>query len=125
MIKNFLLVALGGGIGSMARYLCQKWFGESYPYPFPWGTFFVNLLGCFLIGVIYAASEKTTFLVPQIRLLLITGFCGGFTTFSTFAFENMNLLRSGDIAYFFIYIITSVVLGTAGVFAGIGIMKFL
>jgi len=125
MIKNIILVGFGGGIGSMVRYLCQKWFGESYPHPFPWGTFFVNLAGCFLIGVIYAASEKTSVLSPQTRLLLITGFCGGFTTFSTFAFENMHLLRSGDTVYFLIYTIASVVLGIAGVFGGMAIMKLL
>jgi len=125
MIKNLLLVALGGGIGSTARYLCQKWFNENYPHPFPWGTFLVNLFGCFLIGVIYAASEKSTAISPQTRLLLITGFCGGFTTFSTFAFENMSLLRSGDFLYFSIYIVASVALGIAGVFAGIVIMKLL
>ena len=123
MIKNILLVGLGGGIGSVVRYLCQKWFNENYPHPFPWGTFTVNLVGCFLIGLIYAASEKSTVLSPQVRLLLITGFCGGFTTFSTFAFENMNLLRSGDISYFFLYTIGSVVLGISGVFAGVAIMK--
>jgi CrcB protein len=125
MIKNLLLVAFGGGIGSIARYLCQKWFGENYPHPFPWGTFVVNLLGCFLIGLIYAASEKTAALSPQTRLFLITGFCGGFTTFSTFAFENMNLLRSGDTIYFLIYAVASVILGVTGVFAGIAIMKLL
>ena len=125
MIKNLLLVGLGGGIGSIARYLCQKWFNENYPHPFPWGTFLVNLIGCFLIGVFYAATEKSTVLSPQTRLLLIAGFCGGFTTFSTFAFENMNLLRSGDLLYFSVYIIASVVLGIAGVFAGIAIMKLL
>jgi CrcB protein len=125
MIKNLLLVGLGGGIGSIARYLCQKWFSENYPYPFPWGTFLVNLFGCFLIGIIYAASEKSIALSPQTRLLLITGFCGGFTTFSTFAFENMNLLRSGDVLYFSIYIVASVALGIAGVFAGIAMIKLL
>jgi CrcB protein len=125
MIKNFLLIGIGGGIGSIARYLCQKWFNENYPHPFPWGTFTVNLAGCFLIGIIYAASEKAAVLSPQTRLFLITGFCGGFTTFSTFAFENMNLLRSGDGVYFLIYTITSVVLGIAAVFSGIAIMKLL
>lgn len=125
MIKNILLVGLGGGAGSIARYLCQKWFSENYPQPFPWGTFLVNLLGCFLIGLIYAASEKGTVLSPQTRLFLATGFCGGFTTFSTFAFENMLLLRSGDTLFFFIYTIASVVLGIAGVFAGVAIMKLL
>jgi fluoride exporter len=125
MIKQFALIGLGGGIGSIARYLCQKWFSENYPQPFPWGTFIVNLSGCFLIGIIYAATEKTSVLSPQLRLLLITGFCGGFTTFSTFAFENMNLLRTGDTIYFLIYTIGSVVLGICAVFAGIAIMKLL
>lgn len=125
MIKNFLLVGLGGGIGSIARYLCQKWLSENYPHPFPWGTFLVNLFGCLLIGIIYAASEKSAALSPQTRLLLITGFCGGFTTFSTFAFENMSLLRSGDFLYFSIYIVASVALGIAGVFAGIAVTKLL
>ncbi len=125
MIKNILLVGLGGGIGSAVRYLCQKWFTVNFPYPFPWGTFIVNLIGCFLIGVIYAASEKSTALSPQTRLFLATGFCGGFTTFSTFAFENMGLLRSGDTTYFFLYTIGSVVLGIMGVFGGVAIMKVL
>lgn len=125
MIRNLLLVAFGGGAGSVARYLCQKWLGENHPHPFPWGTFVVNIVGCFLIGIIYAASEKTTFISPQVRLLFITGFCGGFTTFSTFAFENMTLLRSSDSVYFLIYTIASVVLGIAAVFSGVAIMKFL
>ncbi len=123
MISNILLVGLGGGVGSIARYLCQKWFNEAYPHPFPWGTFVVNIIGCFLIGIIYAASEKTTALSPQTRLFLATGFCGGFTTFSTFAFENMNLLRGGDITYFLLYTIGSIVLGIIGVFAGVAFIK--
>jgi len=125
MIKNLLLVAVGGGVGSMARYLSQKWVSENHAHPFPWGTFLVNLAGCFLIGIVYAAAEKTTFISPQIRLLLITGFCGGFTTFSTFAFENMNLIRGNDSLYFLTYAVASVVLGIGAVFAGIAIMKFL
>jgi CrcB protein len=124
-MKNFFLVGLGGGIGSMLRYLCHKWLSETYPQPFPWGTFFVNLIGCFLIGVIYAASEKSTALTPQTRLFLIAGFCGGFTTFSTFAFENMNLLRGGDFSYFLMYTIGSVTLGILGVFGGVAVMKLL
>jgi fluoride exporter len=125
MIKSLLIVALGGGIGSMLRYLCQKWLSENYPHPFPWGTFIVNLVGCFLIGVIYAVSEKTSALTPQTRLFLATGFCGGFTTFSAFAFENMNLLRTGDVSYFLIYSMGSVLLGIAGVFGGVAVIKLL
>jgi len=125
MIKNILLVALGGSVGSVARYLCQKWFAGNYVSAFPWGTFFVNIAGCFLLGIIYAIAERSSLLTPQIRLLLVTGFCGGFTTFSTFAFENINLLRSGDMLYFLIYSIGSVVLGIAAVFGGIALLKYL
>ena len=125
MIKNLLLVGLGGGIGSIARYLCQKWFNENYPHPFPWGTFLVNLSGCFLIGVFYAASEKSAVLSPQTRLLLITGFCGGFTTFSTFAFENVSLLRTGDLFYFLLYSIGSVIAGIIAVYLGSLLIKMI
>ena len=125
MIKSVLLIGLGGGVGSIARYFCQKWIAENIQHPFPWGTFTVNILGCFLIGGIYGVTEKSTMLSPQTRLLLITGLCGGFTTFSTFAFENMSLLRSGDIMYVLLYIAASVILGIAAVFAGMGLIKIL
>ncbi len=123
MIKNILLVGLGGGIGSIARYLCQKWFAENLTSPFPWGTLVVNLIGCLFIGIIYALAERSDILSPTTRLLLITGLCGGFTTFSAFAFENMQLLRSGDILYFLLYSAGTLVLGIAAVFAGIAILK--
>lgn len=125
MGNNILAVALGGAAGSILRYLCQKWVSESYHHNFPLATFLVNIFGCLLIGILYALGEKGDILSPQTRLLLITGFCGGFTTFSTFAFENMNLLRIGDNFYFFLYAIGSVVLGIAAVYAGNLIIKLL
>lgn len=125
MLKNLLIVGLGGGAGSILRYLCQKWVYQFYPHPFPWGTLLVNIAGCFLIGVFYAISEKTSFLTPEWRLLLTTGFCGGFTTFSAFAFENLTLLRTGDITYFILYITVSVLLGSAAVFGGMALIKIL
>lgn len=125
MIKNVLLVGIGGGVGSILRYLCQKWVYQLYPYSFPWGTFLINIAGCFLIGVFFAASEKTTFITGDWRLFLTTGICGGYTTFSTFAFENMNMLRTGDISYSLLYIIGSVVLGILAVFAGVALIKLL
>lgn len=121
-MKNVLLVGLGGGIGSMLRYLCQKWFSENHPQPFPWGTFLVNLAGCFLAGLIYSAFEKSSVSL-ETRLFLVTGFCGGFTTFSSFAHENMNLLRNGEVTIFFIYTIASVALGIVGVFGGAALMN--
>ncbi|MDP9230256.1 MAG: fluoride efflux transporter CrcB [Bacteroidota bacterium] len=125
MIKNLLFVALGGGLGSMIRYTCQKWIYEIYPHTFPLGTFMVNLSGCFLIGIFYAIAEKSSVLTPEWRLLLTTGLCGGFTTFSAFAFENLTLLRSGDISYFLLYTGASVILGIAAVFAGIAFIKLI
>ena len=125
MIKNILLVAIGGSVGSIFRYLCQKWVYQFYPHPFPWGTFLVNVAGCFLIGIFYSVSEKSNILSPEWRLLLTTGFCGGFTTFSAFAFENVTLLRSGDLIYFVIYILASVLLGIVAVLAGIAVIKLL
>lgn len=125
MGTNILIVGLGGGAGSILRYLCQKWINESYQHNFPLATFLVNVFGCLLIGIFYALGEKGNILSPQTRLLLITGLCGGFTTFSTFAFENMNLLRTGDNFYFFLYAIGSVVLGIAAVYVGSFIIKLL
>lgn len=125
MGNNILVVALGGAAGSILRYLCQKWINESYNHNFPLATFLVNIFGCLLIGILYALGEKGDLLSPQTRLLLITGFCGGFTTFSTFAFENMNLLRIGDNFYFLLYAVASVVLGIAAVYAGNLIIKML
>ena len=125
MGTNILIVGMGGGVGSILRYLCQKWINEAYQHNFPLATFLVNIFGCLLIGVFYALGEKGNILSPKTRLLLATGFCGGFTTFSTFAFENMNLLRTGDNFYFLLYAIGSVVLGIAAVYLGSFIIKLL
>jgi CrcB protein len=125
MIKNILLVSIGGGIGSALRWLCQKWAYQLYPHLFPWGTFLVNIIGCFLIGVFLGVSGKSNFLSADWRLFLATGLCGGFTTFSAFAFENMNLLKNGEIGYLLLYISGSVVLGIMAVYAGFALLKLL
>jgi fluoride exporter len=125
MIKNILFVGLGGGIGSILRYLCQKWVYQVYPHPFPWATLAVNIAGCFFIGLLFATAEKTSLLTAEWRLLLVTGFCGGFTTFSTFAQENVLLLRNNDVTYFILYTLSSIVIGIAAVFAGIALIKLL
>jgi fluoride exporter len=125
MVKSLLIVGFGGGIGSMARYLCQKYLYQWHPSPFPWGTFLVNILGCFLIGLFYGLSEKGNLLSPEWRLLLVTGFCGGYTTFSTFAYENIALLKSNDFLYFGLYSIGSLVLGITATFLGMAIYKLI
>jgi len=125
MLINILLVGLGGASGSIGRYLCQKWVNESYDHSFPLATFLINITGCLLIGVLYALGEKGNILSQQTRLLLITGFCGGFTTFSTFAFENVSLLRTGDQFYFFLYSIGSVIVGIIAVYLGSLLIKMM
>jgi CrcB protein len=124
-MKTLLIIALGGAIGSISRYATQSFAYKLYPSVFPVGTFLVNITGCLLIGIFYALSEKGNLLSPDWRLFLTTGFCGGFTTFSSFAYENVNLLRNADFLYFGLYILGSVVLGIAGVYAGVWIVKSL
>lgn len=123
MIRHILLVALGGGLGSTARYLSQRWMSYHFPHPFPWGTFFVNVLGCFLIGLFWGITFKTFDNNENWKLFLMTGICGGFTTFSAFTLESVGLLREQKTGLFFLYISLSVLLGLLATFAGIKIIR--
>jgi len=122
-LKNLLLIAAAGGVGTIFRYLCQKYLYAWYPHPFPIGTFVVNIFGCFLIGLIYSLSEKGNLLSPEWRLILVTGFCGGYTTFSTFAYENITLLKRGDFLYFGLYSVGSVVIGILFTYLGMNVLR--
>tara|TARA_R110002073_G_scaffold220418_1_gene380608 strand:- start:96121 stop:96492 length:372 start_codon:yes stop_codon:yes gene_type:complete len=122
-MKQLLLVFIGGGFGSIARYILAKWFnstGDGIPY----GTFLANVLGSLLIGIILGLAAKSDALSNNQTLLLATGFCGGFTTFSTFAYENHVFLKSGDFFNFFLYAVGSFALGFAAVFLGMFLVKF-
>jgi len=121
-MKNFLLVFIGGGFGSVLRYLIGKYLNSSLG-SFPIGTFTVNIIGSLLIGLILGYAAKENSLSQNQVLLLATGFCGGFTTFSAFANENFQLLKTGDIMQFSIYTISSIVVGLIAVFIGIYIAK--
>jgi len=124
-MKTALIIALGGAIGSLSRYGAQTYIYKLYPFVFPLGTILVNMTGCLLIGLVYGLSEKGNLLSPEWRLFLTTGFCGGFTTFSTFAYENASLIRSSDFLYLGLNILGSVAIGIAAVFLGILIVKAL
>jgi fluoride exporter len=123
--KIFLIIGFGGGIGSIARFVCYKYLSQVYPSAFPWGTFLVNIAGCLLIGIVYALAEKGNILTPQWRLFLATGFCGGFTTFSAFAYENISLLKAGDFIHFSLYTVSSVIAGLAATYIGIILIKLI
>lgn len=121
-MKQLLLVFLGGGFGSMLRFLLGKYL-NSTSSGIPFGTFAANILGSLLIGIILGMAAKNETINDEYTLLLATGFCGGFTTFSTFAYENHVLLKSGDFLTFFLYTIASFVIGFAAVFLGILLVK--
>jgi len=96
MNRIFYLVGIGGFIGSVSRYYSQQIVSKFFPSTLPYGTLTVNIVGCFLIGVIYALSEEGNILTPEWRLFLATGFCGGFTTFSTFSYESIKLIQDRE-----------------------------
>jgi CrcB protein len=122
-MKILLIIGLGGGLGSIVRFLSQKAVAQFLPVSFPYGTFFINILGSFLIGIFFGISEKSNILSPEVRLFLTTGFCGGFTTFSTFSLDGLMLIRDGQYLYLGLYAGLSVLLGLAATFAGVALMK--
>lgn len=123
MIKAVLLVGLGGGTGSMLRYAVQKWIPAQDQSVFPLSTFLVNLIGCFLIGILWSLAGRYSGWNEEFKLLLMTGLCGGFTTFSAFTFEGIGLLKENKPGLFFLYVTGSVVLGLLATWAGIRLLK--
>ncbi len=121
-MKNILLVFLGGGFGSVLRYIIGKYLNNA-ENGIPYGTFAANILGSLLIGIILGFAAKNDTLSQNQTLLLATGFCGGFTTFSTFAYENHVFLKSGDFTSFALYTIASFVIGLLAVFFGMYLVK--
>jgi len=111
MIKTLFIIGSGSFIGGVSRYLVSKFMQNSIISSFPFGTFIVNMLGCFLIGFFYGLSERGNIINNEWRIFLTAGFCGGFTTFSTFTSENVSLLRDGNFFYLLLYAGFSLFLG--------------
>jgi CrcB protein len=118
MFKLILIIGTGSFIGGVSRFLASRYIQNTVISGFPYGTLFVNILGCLLIGIFYGMSERGNFLSAEMRLFLTVGFCGGFTTFSTFASENLSLLKDGNFFYFALYTALSVFLGLMATYFG-------
>src|SRR5690606_366899 len=123
MLKTLLIVGLGGGIGSVFRYLTSVWTQKLVQSVFPCATFIVNVLGCLIIGILVGFFTKQQIENSDLKLLFVTGFCGGFTTFSAFALENMKLFQTENSLLALLYIALSVIVGIFAVWMGIMIMK--
>jgi CrcB protein len=115
MLKNLLLIGIGGGAGSMLRFLFAVWFKNS---SFPFATLLVNIIGSFVIGMVLAVSLRNSSFDTNWRLFLATGLCGGFTTFSAFSAEGLQMLQQQRFAIFALYIIGSILLGLVATWLG-------
>lgn len=125
MLRTLLIVGAGSFTGGALRYLISKLIQDSGFYSFPVGIFFVNIIGCFAIGLFYGLFERNSLMNPDLRLFLTVGFCGGFTTFSTFINESYQLVRDENFFYLFFYITLSLLGGLAMLYLGYSLIKFL
>ena len=117
MIKDVIIVGIGSGIGGICRYLISLTMGHA-GNGFPWGTFAANVTGCLLIGLLWGVTSRFHNLPPAFSLLLMVGFCGGFTTFSTFSKEGLTMLQTNNYMLFTLYTLGSMVLGILAVGLG-------
>lgn len=123
-MSTYFWIAVGGALGSMARYATAVYVGRWFGTAFPWSTLLINIVGSFLIGVFaesFALSWDTS---QSTRAFLIVGICGGYTTFSTFSLDIVTLLNRGEAAMALCYVLASVVISLAGLYAGLHAVRF-
>lgn len=123
MLKTVGLVFLGGGIGSAFRYLNSVFVGKYYPGQFPVATLTTNIIGCLLIGILIGFAERQHFNSPDFKFFFITGFCGGYTTFSAFSAESLSMLQNGQSLQAILYIALSLFVGILVTWFGFFIVK--
>lgn len=120
---NYFIIGIGGFIGAITRYALATWIGQQWGRSFPLGTFVINVSGSFLIGLLMTLLAEKFMVNPQWRLLLVVGFLGAYTTFSTFEFETGGLLKDGEIVLATLNVVLSVFLGFVALKAGEVIAK--
>jgi CrcB protein len=123
MLRTLLLIGVGGFLGSISRFLIGQGLHRIFDTVFPIGTMTVNIVGSFIIGVVYSLAERDNLINPELRMFLAVGFCGGFTTFSSFTFDKLNLLKDSGFLYLSMYLGGSVFLGLLAVYLGTQIHK--
>ena len=123
MWKLMLLAGAGGFVGTCCRFLVNRLFLIIWRAPFPLATFTINILGCFIFGILTGCLNKYGVMSPKLNAILMVGFCGGFTTFSTFSSEALNLGLNGEVVSSFIYIAGSVIVGLLAVWLGLNLAK--
>ncbi|MFN8240408.1 MAG: fluoride efflux transporter CrcB [Bacteroidales bacterium] len=125
MIKNILLIGTGGFLGSVARYFVSRLNLAPVSVSIPVGTLLVNITGSLLIGLLMGLSERSAIMTTEARLFLMTGLCGGFTTFSSFTMENLTMLHNGQFLPIILYTALSIVLGFVAVWLGYAIINLI
>lgn len=123
MLKTILYIAIGGALGSVLRFLTTIWVSKFWSNQFPLATLIANFAGCFLIGLFIGILAKNNLADTNLKWFLVTGFCGGFTTFSAFGMENYNLFQNNNSLMAFGYIALSIILGLSAVWFGLFVSK--
>ncbi|MFY7811481.1 MAG: fluoride efflux transporter CrcB [Flavobacterium sp.] len=118
-MKQFLIVFIGSGLGGLLRFCIGKWFSSWYHNYFPLGTFVINILACLLLGLLLGFANQKNIITPNFQLFFGVGFCGGFSTFSTFSSETISLFQQEQYLTSFLYIFGSVFVSLAAVFGGL------
>lgn len=126
VIRNPLAVSLGAVSGALSRYYLSLWFVQRFGVSFPYGTFFINITGCFLMGLIFTlATETVITITPEVRLLIATGFLGSYTTFSTYGLDTVSLISAKRFIPALIYGVGSAIVGIISVKLGIELVRWL
>ncbi len=125
VIRKPITISLGAIAGALTRYYLTLWFASRFGVNFPYGTFFINLTGCFVMGFFVTLAEQVALISPEIRLLIAVGFLGSYTTFSTYELDTRNFIRDGNFILALFYWLSSAILGVISLQLGIILARLL